>query len=189
MLIEAVLLTGGASRRMGVDKANMLVQGVPQAQRVADSLADAGVRVTVLGREPVPGHGFLQDEEEFGGPLSALSRFNPTADAVFVCSCDMPLFDARIVSALAMVIQDNDVAVPEVNGHRQPLCALYKSTAFSVIHRILLQERASMMRWLEALQPVFISQGELAAAGIDPLCAQSANTPEQFDEMLRLSQH
>ena len=41
MLIGAVLC-GGASRRMGTDKAFIEIDGVPMARRVASALADAG---------------------------------------------------------------------------------------------------------------------------------------------------
>ena len=37
-----VVLTGGASRRMGVDKSTMVVGGKPMAVRVADALWEAG---------------------------------------------------------------------------------------------------------------------------------------------------
>lgn len=122
---------------MGEDKTGILIDGVPQAQRIADALGAVGLPVTVLGREPIPGHAFLRDANEFAGPLSALAQFAPSADAVFVCSCDLPLFDARIASTLAERLGDRDASVPQVNGFRQPLCALYRAKAFAHILNVL----------------------------------------------------
>lgn len=185
MRVEAVLLTGGASRRMGEDKAGIPIDGVPQAQRIADALGALGIPVTILGRAPIPGHGFLPDSDEFAGPLSALARFEPDADAVFVCSCDLPLFDARIVSALLAALGDKDAAVPKVSGFRQPLCALYRSRALALMPNVLSQKGACAMRWLDTLDHVVVGEDELAAVGLDPQCAQGANTREEFERMLR----
>ena len=93
MDIEAILLTGGASRRMGVDKAALTVGGMPLGEKIARELAKTCDRVTVLGKHPIPGLEFLADEGDYEGPLLALSRFKPTRQHVFVASCDLPLFD------------------------------------------------------------------------------------------------
>lgn len=182
--VEAVLLTGGASRRMGEDKAKLLIDGMPLAERVASSLTNAGLRVTVLGREPLKGCGFIRDDEEFGGPLAALTRFKPAEEFVFVCSCDLPLFDARLASLLREKIGGAHAAVPVVNGFRQPLAALYRGSAFDRIADVLPQEGSCPMMWLRGLEPVEVSEAEIAAAGIDPQCAQGANTKEELRQML-----
>lgn len=187
MRVEAVLLTGGASRRMGEDKAGILIDGVPQAQRIANSLAALGMPVTVLGRAPIPGHSLLPDDDEFAGPLSALAGFEPDANAVFVCSCDLPLFDANIVSALSIALGDKDASVPKVNGFRQPLCALYRSQTFALIPKVLSQEGACPMRWLDTLDHKVVGEDELTVIGLDPQCAQGANTREEFERMLAAS--
>jgi molybdopterin-guanine dinucleotide biosynthesis protein A len=169
---------------MGKDKAAILIDGVPQAQRIANSLWAHGISVTVLGREAICGHAFLPDVDEFAGPLSALARFKPTADAVFVCSCDLPLFDSNIVPVLLRALGDKDASVPMVNGFRQPLCALYRSQAFAEIANVLPQEGACAMRWLDTLDHAVVSEVELAAAGLDSQCAQGANTRAEFERML-----
>ena len=98
---------------MGEDKAAILVDGIPQALRIVQAISSMGIPITVLGRKPIDGHGFLPDAEEFAGPLAALSRFTPQADAVFVCSCDLPLFDARIIEVLAANLSGAFAAVPQ----------------------------------------------------------------------------
>ena len=116
--IEAVLLTGGASRRMGEDKAALLVDGEPLGHRTARVLAEAGYPVTVLGAEPLEGHGFQRDASPHEGPLTALRRFKPTAEAVFVAACDMPVFDSRLVSAW-----------PGALPMRMPLCPCQRAAS------------------------------------------------------------
>lgn len=181
MTIEAVVLTGGASQRMGTDKASLPVLGTSQAQRIVERLRDKGYAVTVLGREPVPGAEFVQDREEFAGPLAALECFRPTCDCVFVASCDLPLFDAALVDGLAAKMGEAQVAVPILGGWRQPLCALYRSTAFPDISQVLAEGKRSLMAWLDRLRVVEVAAEDLSVA---PEALMSANTPEELQALL-----
>jgi molybdopterin-guanine dinucleotide biosynthesis protein A len=149
--IEAVLLTGGASRRMGRDKAKLLVEGEPLAERIIRLLREAGITVTTCGREPIEGSRFLADQEEFAGPLAALSAFRPKKDLVFVCSCDLPGFDSAIVVRLREALQNHDAAVPESNGRLQPLCGLYRPKALEWAGELHREGERRVMKWLDRL--------------------------------------
>lgn len=184
MRIEAALLTGGESRRMGVDKADISIEGTPQAVRIANSLIAAGYGVTVLGRQPIAGCAFLPDEEPLGGPLVALSWFVPSAEAVFVCSCDMPRFDAEIVRVLHEAIGEHQACVPVLSGRLQPLCALYRSEALAAIH-VARAEGKRLMRWLSLIDCTEMSESALADRGFDVRSIWSANTPQEFESVIR----
>jgi molybdopterin-guanine dinucleotide biosynthesis protein A len=150
--IEAVLLTGGASRRMGQDKAKLLVEGEHLAARILRLLREAGITVTTCGREPVGTEPFLKDTEEFAGPLAALAEFQPQTDLVFVCSCDLPGFDASIVTRLCEELGDGDAVVPQTDGRLQPLCALYRASAFQVVRELHGAGEKRIMSWLGRLE-------------------------------------
>lgn len=150
MSLEGVLLTGGAGRRMGADKASLLVDGVPLGEKLAAILASVCERVTVLGRSPISGYGFLADEEEFAGPLQALARFRPETDRVVVVSCDLPLLTAEAIRGL-VAIEGFQAVVPEVEGRLQPLCAVYGAGAFLVAAELAAVGERRMMAWLDRL--------------------------------------
>lgn len=176
-MIEAVLLTGGASRRMGRDKASLPIGGEAQAARIVRLLAEAGVSTTVLGKSPVEGAAFLADDASVRGPIDALRRFRPTFDAVFVLSCDLPRFDARLVSVLRETLGDALAAAPFVDGFRQPMVALYRREAFGRIP----DDARCPMDWLKSLDPVLVGEGalgELANA------TRGANTPEELAALM-----
>jgi molybdopterin-guanine dinucleotide biosynthesis protein A len=191
MRVEAVLLTGGKSSRMGEDKSLLIIEGVPQAERIASQLKGIDVAVTVLGKSPLEGCAFLEDEDLHAGPTAALAKFQPSASHVFVASCDLPRFDARLVRLLAETIGDREAAVPDVNGFRQPLCALYRAEAFDRLRDLMRPQSSSQegvkqcaMGWLDALETVVVPEEDIRTAGIDPNSAQGANTKEELKALL-----
>ncbi|HVT12105.1 MAG TPA: molybdenum cofactor guanylyltransferase [Fimbriimonadaceae bacterium] len=171
--MEAVLLTGGASRRMGEDKAKLLVQGEPLAARIARLLAERGVRVTVCGREPLEGYAFLHDREELAGPLAALAGFAPTEDLVFVTSCDLPGFDPRIVDLLSERIGNRQACVPSREGWLQPLCALYRASALAIARKMAAEGERRVLHWVHDLDVQIVED-------VEPAWIANVNTREDL---------
>lgn len=179
-----MILTGGASRRMGTDKAHLLVHGKPMAERIAASLREHVSKVTVLGREPIDGCDFLPDHEAYAGPMIALSRFVPSADSVFVVSCDLPRFDGKLVDVLASLLDGAQAVVPELDGHRQPLCAIYDARAWEALHGAIREGQKGLMSWLDRIDCRVIHSNQLARLGIEATSFEGANTPEEFSRLV-----
>jgi molybdopterin-guanine dinucleotide biosynthesis protein A len=182
--VEAVVLAGGASRRMGRDKASLEVGGTPMALRIASALRSAGIEVTVLGGPALPGFSYLPDNEVYAGPIAALRRFRPEASHAYVAACDMPRFDPAIVSALFQLIGFSDACVPVLDGSPQPLCALYRRGVFEKIGAYWNEGGRSVMGWLRTLDARYVTEGELAAMGIQPMSLRSANTVGELRSIL-----
>ena len=169
---------------MGEPKAQLLVEGRPQALRIAEALNHRGWPVTVLGREPIEGFKFWADKTEYQGPIFALSTFVPSCDFVFVTSCDLPVFDDRIVDVLLDLIRDKEAAVPFVCGFRQPFCALYRSEAFAKLPEVLSQEKICGMSWIDVLDCQIVEEAEFVKRGVNPLATQGANTKDELKKLL-----
>lgn len=186
-VIEAIVLTGGASRRMGQDKSDLEFEGMALGEKTAHAILNAGYPVTILGKAPIQDFPFLLDEQVHAGPLSALAQFRPSADCVFVASCDMPRFDPKIVRTLSSIIKSRpsaEAAVPFLKESLQPTCALYASTAWEHIPAVLRSGKRSLMAWLEAMEVVLVLEDDLAENGIDPTSFEGANTPEDLARIL-----
>lgn len=183
--IEAIVLTGGASRRMGVDKASIELNGVSQAQRIVDQLSVAGYPVTVIGREPVGEARFLQDACEFPGPLVALNGFRPRQSKVMVLSCDIPLFQTGIIRFLDEHLDEPfDAALPEIDGRVQPLLGLYRARCWEQLSRHVIIKERRMMAWIETLGIRIVAEQEIVHAGIDKFTLMSANSPQELQQLL-----
>lgn len=178
-MVEAVLLTGGRSLRMGRDKAAIPLGNETQAERIVRLLREVGIESTVLGKEPVRGARLLLDDETVRSPLEALRRFEPTAPLVLVLSCDLPLFDPRLAAVLRERLGDADAAIPFVDGFRQPLVGLYRSVAFDAI-----PAATCPMDWLDRLKVNLVTEEALQSAGVHPNATRGANTPEELTALV-----
>lgn len=183
-MVEAVLLSGGESSRMGADKASVMIEGEGMGVRIARKLSEAGYRVTILGDFPDDSYVSIPDREPHAGPLVALSGFVPSGEFVFVCSCDIPLFDAGIVAFLRRAIGDADAAMPIVNGRQQFLCALYRASCFGRARELVECRERQLRAWVAGLivRPILVE--EIAAEGLDPRCVVGANTPAELAALL-----
>jgi molybdopterin-guanine dinucleotide biosynthesis protein A len=175
--VEAVLLTGGQGKRMGFPKSGLELQEGPLDGVLAGRLLEVCSGVTVLGSSPLEGCSFLADQEEFAGPRAALSRFSPSEAFVFVLACDVPLFDPRLVEVLRSEIGGADAAVPVLDGRAQPLCALYKASAWEWL-RVNKGDR--LMEWLDGIEVAFVDEASLEGLGVEGKAVQGCNTREEF---------
>lgn len=129
---SAAVLTGGASRRMGSDKALLPVGGVPLALRVAGALRQAGAsEVLAIGGdlERLAGAGLdaRPDPHQGAGPLGGVvvALAEALHPVVVVVACDLPALDAATIAAVLAGLGDADVAFAHTD-RREPLCAAWR---------------------------------------------------------------
>jgi molybdopterin-guanine dinucleotide biosynthesis protein A len=150
----AVLLTGGTSRRMGVDKATLLVAGVPLAWRVARALAAVGGPVVEVGPGAVPWLPVAREEPPGSGPLAGLVAgwswlaAVGIAGPVVVAACDLPRLSTRTVRWLLEWPGSGSVA-PVLGGRPQPLCARWSGPALARAAMALASGERSLRPLLE----------------------------------------
>jgi molybdenum cofactor guanylyltransferase len=134
-VVAGLLLTGGSSRRMGYDKADIVVDGERLADRAARVLASVCDPVLEVG----PGRSTLDavvDDEPRAGPLAALvtgaaalheRRYD---GAVLLLGVDLPFVEAPLLDLLVRHPAAGTV-VPIAGGMRQSCCTRYAAGALS----------------------------------------------------------
>ncbi len=173
-----VVLTGGASTRMGADKATLAVGGKPMVVSVADALWEAGLRpVECQGGDAAAIEEFgLQvsaDPEPGAGPLvaihAALDR-HPGSDVVVV-ACDLVDIDFQTVRALVAAAADEDrtdVVAAAVNGHHHMLSWWRAGTATKL--------EALLAEGVDAYQDA-LARLETADFPVTAAAVRNVNTP------------
>ncbi len=101
----ALILAGGDSRRMGQDKATLVLDGATLLDRVTVTMQQIFPKVIVSVRQLRSGVDVPQvcDEQDSSGPLAGLIAGMAKADTpwVFAVACDMPFVVAGLVEQLA----------------------------------------------------------------------------------------
>jgi molybdopterin-guanine dinucleotide biosynthesis protein A len=130
--VAGMVLTGGSSRRMGLDKTMIPIAGEPCVVRVERAMRSTASPCIEVG----PGKTSLPSvlEAEPGrGPLTAIAAgWRALEDRghvgpVLVVAGDLPLVSEEVLRWLAALPGTCSV-VPEVHGRRQPLLARWSST-------------------------------------------------------------
>ena len=185
--LAGIVLTGGASRRMGFDKTALRVDGLGCAERVARVLA--GVLDPVVevgpGRTTLPA---LREEPPGSGPLAALvagfarpcSLVSP-APSVVVAAGDLPLLNDAAVRMLAEWPGTGSV-VPVAAGRAQPLSARWSAEALCEAQRAAARGERSMRTLLEWPDVELVDESAWPEA-VGPLAFSDIDTPEDLERL------
>jgi molybdopterin-guanine dinucleotide biosynthesis protein A len=185
--VAGLLLAGGKSSRMGVDKANLVYppRTIPQWRHGFQLLADCcdDVYLSVRSNQNLEGWEqglgtLIADNGESEGPLSGMcAAASRNTLPLLVVACDLPLLDGAILRTLLAARDGSDCVAyrSSTDGLPEPLCALYEPAFFPIWEqalgsgqrcpRKLLMQNASRVRLLDLERP-------------DAL--DNANSPEDF---------
>ena len=181
-----VVLAGGASRRMGRDKAllqfddtTLLARTVVAAQALSDD-------VLVVGRQALPGDcppvRAIPDLHPGSGPLGGLFSGvqGARSDRVVCVACDLPFLRAKLLRFLAGALRGYDAVVPVVDGRPQPLHAVYDRQATLARQAQLTKGDRSMSALLERLDVRYPGEEELRRFDPELRSFINVNTPEDW---------
>jgi len=166
----AVILTGGESKRMGSDKASVVLAGKSLLEHVLAQLEPLFSDMLISVREQRPDIAYPQivDKTEHRGPMvgikAALEQVN--TDWMFVIACDMPLVSTALLRHLAGLRYAHDAVVPFAFDRPQPLFGFYNKSCLPMMNMKMQQGQRSMIRLLDSLDTCLLSEQQVQA--IDP---------------------
>jgi molybdenum cofactor guanylyltransferase len=192
--ISGIVLVGGGSRRMGVNKALLEIGGVPLISRLSSRLSAVAEDVVISCSE--------QDSEVYRflglpiaadlypglGPLAGLhagltwSR----ADWNAVAACDLPFAPEGLLQYMAAIAAEAgsgvQAVVPVAAGDKaQPLFALYHKGVLPSLEEALKQRRLRVMEWLGGLSVIYVPEDEFPGSPSDNKDALlNMNTPGDY---------
>jgi molybdopterin-guanine dinucleotide biosynthesis protein A len=157
--LAAVVLAGGASRRMGRDKATLPYLGSTLIEHVVSVIRQRCAPVFVIAApgQPLPDveADVVRDQVRGLGPLVATGRglraaAQAGAPRAFVCAVDMPLLDAALIDVLLGSSADADVVLPW-SGRDHYLAAIYRTALADRIDALVAAGEHSMAALVNAV--------------------------------------
>jgi molybdopterin-guanine dinucleotide biosynthesis protein A len=190
--VSGAVLTGGASERMGSDKARLELGGIAWATRVAAVLGAICSEVLLVGGNP-PKDALGRRVPDPEGPVCALRGLVAALDAaraerVLVVATDLPLVTPELLLAL-VAWPEADAVVPRSEEGPHPTCALYRrEPVLAAARERLGAGRLGLRGVLDAVDTAWIGPEDLARVDPDGLALANLNTPEDLarvEESLR----
>ncbi|HKY13916.1 MAG TPA: molybdenum cofactor guanylyltransferase [Microthrixaceae bacterium] len=178
------VLVGGASRRMGRDKATLrLADGDPLGGRAIEALRPHVREVVLVGASPTQadalGERTVADRAGPEGPMAGVSAaldvaIGMGADRVVVLPCDLPRIGPDDVAALlaGAASLEADVVVVERDGREQWPCGVWSSRIVGSVEQRRGQGASSFAAVLEGIAVARLPLG----AGFD-----DADDPWELD--------
>jgi molybdenum cofactor guanylyltransferase len=141
--LSGVVLAGGKSRRLGVDKAGVLFEGVSLLERTVMLAARFCDSVQVVGRDPSPlGLNVpwrLDMRPGLGPPGGIVTALTCAGGPCLVLTCDLPLLSGELLEALIMGRERRPRSavmttfLHEKTGFIEPLVAVYEPGALELL--------------------------------------------------------
>jgi molybdenum cofactor guanylyltransferase len=164
--VAGAVLCGGASRRMGADKALIEIDGVALAQRVHDALVAAACTpvfaiggdaraLRELGLHVVPD--LHPGEGPLGALITALVALHDEADIVVALACDLPDADPRGIASIVAPFREAsggsiDAVVPRSATRRHMHHAAWRTATLPVLRAAFAAGERAPRRVLDQLR-------------------------------------
>ena len=189
--VTGVILAGGASRRMGCNKALLKIGDTTLIETVYRTMAALFHDVVIVTNAPEE-YAFLpcrtvrdtyRDVGAMGGLHAGLAAsFSPR---VFVVGCDMPYLSPVLIRQLCAMVQSGDALVPvNAEGMREPLHALYDVRVIDRTRQLIESGHQSILDLLDALDTTLVPLSAFAAIDGAAASCTNINTPEEYDRLL-----
>jgi molybdopterin-guanine dinucleotide biosynthesis protein A len=182
MQASGFVLAGGASKRMGRDKALLPYGGATLVEHVAKTVLEAAGSVALVGdpdKLAQLGLPVFPDELPGCGPSSGIyTALRVTAtDWNLVVACDMPSVSVDILRVLLLRAETADrncVAAVGPYGQPEPLCAVYHRRCLPALARAIRDKRLRMRDLIKELGAIWMR--------VDASALANVNTPAEWAE-------
>jgi molybdopterin-guanine dinucleotide biosynthesis protein A len=181
-----VILAGGASSRMGSNKALLPYRGGRFIEAICRQLAELFPEVIVVTNMPEQ-YRFLPcrkvpDLFPNIGPLAGIHSglCHSATPYIFAVACDMPNLNAELIRRLAAGAKGVDVVIPESGKGLEPMHAFYGQGCRAAMEEALVAGDRKIVSFFERVTVRTVSHGEVAAVDPDFASFRNINTPDDY---------
>ena len=183
--LTGVIIAGGRSSRMGVEKGLVNFGGRPLITYPVELLKLVCSNVIISANSSV--FDFLEltviaDRAPGGAPMIGIYSGLLAApdDYIFVISCDMPMIKPELLQYLIAASGEAKAAVAWHNGFAEPLCGIYHRDLLGELEYHIRKEKFKLITFLEKVEALYIEIND-SLSFYDPNIFLNMNTPGDLE--------
>ena len=184
--VTCIILAGGASRRMGQDKAFIQIEGIPLLDYVYSKCQELFKEIIIVTNQPQQFIDYktpvIEDEIRGAGSLGGLYTGLKSAsnEYTFCVACDMPFLKPELIAYLIEKRLHNDVVIPKTKEGLEPLHAIYSKRCIEPIKQCIEKGVFKITHFLPEVQVHYCEEEEIKK--VDPALISfiNANTKKEL---------
>jgi molybdopterin-guanine dinucleotide biosynthesis protein A len=186
LAVTGVVLAGGASRRMGRDKAFLELDGRSLIDVVIERMIGVCAELLVVAGDAVSyvdlGVPVVTDRFRGVGVLGGLHAGLEAAsnDLVLAVGCDMPFLNPALLRAFAGWAAGFDVAVLRRGRWVEPLHATYRRTCLPAMEAAIRSGERRIVSFFPEVRVRYVTTEEVAPIDPELRSLRNVNTPEEW---------
>lgn len=184
--VTAIILAGGKSRRMGLNKAflkygdtTFIEHQLMMLRKIFDEIILSANDAKAYTSLKLP---IVSDIVPEKGPLSGICAGlkRATSSHAFVIACDMPFINEKLILYLKSQINGYDVVVPQTSRGLEPMHAFYSKNCIQPMYRCLEEGRLRIIDFFSDVKVKIVDEKEFAGLDASMLSLINLNTPEEY---------
>lgn len=181
--ITGIILAGGKSRRMGVDKGLMPYKGKPMITYSIGLLEQFCSRILISTSNSayeVFGYPTFADIYAGKGPMGGLySCIKESTSEINIClPCDLPQMKSDILEYMLQISDGTRCIIP-LTPYPEPLVAIYPSLVLPVMHQLITNGNYKMTQIFENFPVHYVPLEEFTGDN-NLICFSNFNTPSDL---------
>lgn len=193
--ITGVILAGGNSKRLGRSKAQLPIGEKRMIEWIVRAMSCLFEEVIVVTHQPqlfstLENVTFVQDSINTTSRNSLVGLYTglmeASYDTIFVVPCDMPLLNRELIEHMVSLLDGEDVRVPIMGIHYQPLHAFYRKSCLPHMRESI---EAGIYKVTHFYDEVLVrTVDEKILQGFDPqlISFLNVNTEEDYQRLLMM---
>ena len=184
--ITGIILAGGKSRRYGMNKALVEINGVRLIERVIRVMESIFEHLIIITNTPhdyaylkLPMYeDLIKGLGPLGGILTGLDAISN--DAGFVVACDMPFLNADLVRYMVDMRDDYYAVVPKITWKIEALHALYNKRCLPVIRELIESQEYQAIKFFDRIRVRYVEEDEIRASDPHLRSFFNVNSPREL---------
>jgi molybdopterin-guanine dinucleotide biosynthesis protein A len=192
--ISVIVLAGGQSRRLGIDKSLLEIEGQPLIARTVRSLESLSDDLIIVTNEPSRYRSlalaarFVPDERRGLGSLMGIYSGLKTArySHALAVACDMPFLSLPLLRFMASLTEGVDVVIPRLGELVEPLHSVYGMACLPFMAALLAEGRRKITAFFPEVRVRYVEEQEIDLFDPSRLSFVNVNTPEDWKSVQKL---